>query len=120
MKKNILTISCFLFLFCTSCVQKTYTKTVVFLLNVSNINEIKTVGIRGNNKPLSWDYNFEMKAFNGDTLYKATVTFITGYKFAETKFVVNDVFELQEQSNRRINFSDKDTTVYMARFNVVD
>lgn len=101
----------------TSCVQKTYKKTVVFTLDVSEIKNIKKVGIRGNDKPLSWDYDTEMKEIKKDILYQITITGETGYKFTEVKFVVNDTFELQNEDNRRINFSEKDTTFYKAKFN---
>jgi len=43
-----------------SCVQKSYKRTVVFTLNVSGIKDIQKVGIRGNDKPLSWDNDMEM------------------------------------------------------------
>jgi len=44
----------------TSCVQKSYKRTVVFTLDVSKMKDIKKVGIRGNDKPLNWDTDFEM------------------------------------------------------------
>ncbi len=99
------------------CVQKAYTKTAVVTLTVANIKDIKSVGIRGNGKPLSWDYDVEMKPIVKDSLYTATITTVTGYKFAEIKFTVNGEFELKEQPNRRVVFSDKDTTYYNAVFN---
>ncbi|MFM2362392.1 MAG: hypothetical protein RLZZ316_1294, partial [Bacteroidota bacterium] len=36
------------------CVQKAYKKTVVFKLNTANQKNIQSVGVRGNEKPLSW------------------------------------------------------------------
>ncbi len=100
----------------TSCVQKSYTKTVVVSLKVSNIKDIKNAGIRGQGKPLSWNKDFEMKPVVKDSLYTATITAVTGYKFVEIKFTVNGDFELKEQPNRRVVFSDKDTTFYNAVF----
>jgi hypothetical protein len=105
-----------IFYLLNGCVQKTYRKTVVFTLTVQNIKNIKTVGIRGNGKPLSWDKDFEMKPLINDSVYSATATTITGYKFAEIKFTVNGGYELKEKPNRRLNFSDKDTTYYNAVF----
>ena len=116
--KNIVTIIAIAFsLLVTSCVQKTYKKTVVFTLDVSKIKNIKKVGIRGNDKPLSWDYDTEMKFSPKENLYKVTTTFETGYKFTEVKFVVNDTFEFQNEDNRRVDFSEKDTTFFKAKFN---
>ena len=101
----------------TSCVQKTYKKTVVLKLNTAGIADIKTVGVRGSNKPLSWKKDVEMTAVKKDSLYTATFTGVTGYKFTEVKFVINGEFELKEEDNRRIVFADGDTTFYKATFN---
>ena len=116
--KNIVTIIAIAFsLLVTSCVQKTYKKTVVFTLDVSEIKNVKKVGIRGNDKPLSWDYDTEMKEIKKDSLYQIIITGETGYKFTEVKFVVNDTFEFQNEDNRRVDFSEKDTTFYNTKFN---
>jgi uncharacterized heparinase superfamily protein len=97
-------------------VQKSYERIVVFTINVSQIKNIKKVGIRGE-KPLSWDSDLEIIK-GKDSLYKAIVSFETGYKFAQYKFTVNDQFELQNQDNRRVIFDEKkDTTFYKATFN---
>ncbi len=115
--KNIIYVLWSMFILsATSCVQKTYKKTVVVMLTVPNKTGIQTVGIRGNGKPLSWDDDLKMKAVVKDSLYTATVTAVTGYKFVEIKFTVNGNFELKDQPNRRIVFSDKDTTYYNAQF----
>lgn len=110
-----LSIVFILFLF-SSCVQKSYKRIVVFTLDVSNVKNVKKVGIRGE-KPLSWDYDLSLKKGN-DSLYKTIVTFETGYKFAKCKFTANDEFELQNQDNRRVVFDEKnDTTFYKTTFN---
>jgi hypothetical protein len=115
--KTKLAISLSILVLLSSCVQKTYKKTVVFRLDTSEIKEVKKVGIRGNDKPLTWDYDTEMKAIKKDSLYEITVTFETGYKFTEAKFVVNDAFEFQNEDNRKVVFSEKDTCTYNATFN---
>ena len=114
-KYSIILVSLLLFSL-AGCVQKSYTKTVTVKLKVSNIKDIKTVGIRGQGKPLRWENDFELKSVEKDSLYTATITAVTGYKFAEIKFTVNGDFELKEQPNRRVVFSDKDTTYYNAIF----
>lgn len=116
MKKHLILSISLLLLTLAGCVQKSYTKTVVVTLKVSGIKDIKTVGIRGEGKPLSWDSDVEMKALVKDSLYTASITAVTGYKFAEIKFTVNGDVELKEQPNRRVVFSDKDTTYYNAIF----
>jgi len=116
MKKYSIILVSLLLLSLVGCVQKSYKKTVVVTLSVPNRKDINSVGIRGQGKPLSWGNDFEMKSVEKDSLYTATITAVTGYKFAEIKFTVNGEFELKEQHNRRVVFSDKDTTYYNAIF----
>ena len=113
---NALIIS-LLVLFGTSCVQKSYERKVTFLLHTEQLKNIEKVGLRGKEKPLSWRQDLEMKAIKQDSLYSVTVTFLTGYKFTEVKFVVNDEFELQEKGNRRVVFNENGETIYEAIFN---
>lgn len=101
----------------TSCVQKTYKKTIVFTLNTNGFENIEKVGIRGNDAPLSWDSDYEMQPIK-DSLYQAAVTIETGYKVAKVKFAINDTFELENENNREITLSEKDTIFYEATFNV--
>lgn len=117
MKTKLAIIALLLSLILTSCVQKTYHKIVVFTLDASEIKNIKNVGIKGNNKPLSWSKSSEMRAIKKDSLYQLTITFETGYTFTEIKFMVNDSLEFENQDNRRVNFSTTDTTFYKAKFN---
>ena len=82
------------------------------------MKNIKSVGIRGE-KPLDWNYDTEMTVIKKDSLYKATVTFETGYKFVEMKFTVNGDYELKDQPNRKIVFAVDGETNYNAAFDVV-
>ena len=119
--KNIIIVlfACFA-LFLSSCVQKSYDRHVKFLLDVSHVEDVKTVGIRGSNSPLSWNKNTDMTPIVKDSLYTVLTTFNTGYLGAEVKFVVNDQFELQGQENRRFPFDEKnDTTIYQAKFDTI-
>lgn len=102
----------------TSCVQKSYERTVVFTLDVSNVKNIKTVGLRGEGKPLSWANDLGMKLIKNDSLYTISVTAVTGYKFVDVKFVVNGEFELQNKPNRRVFFNENGITNYDAIFNI--
>lgn len=116
--KNKLLVAAILFvLSLTACVQKTFKRIVVVKLAIENKTDIKTVGIRGNDKPLNWDTDYLMQELIKDSLYTANVTVETGYKFTELKFTVNGALELNDQPNRRINFSDGDTTYFTATFN---
>jgi hypothetical protein len=103
----------------TGCVQKAYERTVVYELDVSALDSVKTVGLRGDNLPLSWQQDQAMTAVVADSLYRTTVTYRTGYRATEVKFTVNGTFEFDNGDNRRVPFEmNGDTTIYRARFNV--
>ncbi len=118
MRKLILIFVGLISVVTTSCVQKSYKRTVNFTVNVSKVNNIKSVGIRGE-KPLNWNYDTEMTVVKKDSLYKATVTFETGYKFVEMKFTVNGNYELKDKPNRKVVFSTDGETNFNAVFDVV-
>ena len=99
-----------------SCVQKASDKTVVYLLDVSGHPNVQQAGLRGRDKPLSWDYDLPLTLVKKDSLYRAVVTTHTGYKATEVKFTLNGEFELKEKDNRRVTFGPGDTTVYRVKF----
>jgi hypothetical protein len=116
--KTIVAIIAIVFsLLVSSCVQKSYTRKVTLLLDVSGNKDIKTVGIRGNDKPFSWDYDTEMEVVKKDSLYKKTFEINTGRLCTELKFTINGNFELQDKENRKIYFDKKGETIYEAEFN---
>lgn len=118
MNNNKLLVGALAIFLLTSCVQPSSQKTIIVKLNVGGIKNIQTVGIRGDEQPLSWEYDLELKPIIQDTLYTATLSLVTGYKFTEAKFTVNEQFELNEKENRKIVFGDKDTVIYEAKFDV--
>jgi PBP1b-binding outer membrane lipoprotein LpoB len=103
----------------TSCVQKTKKHSVTLLLDVSAMKDIKSVGVRGNDKPFSWDNDVEMEVVKKDSLYKTTFTIETGRICTEIKFTVNGNFELQDKNNRKIYFNQNGETVYKAKFDLM-
>lgn len=105
--------------FAASCVQKSSKKTVVVRLNTSAVENIESVGLRGEGRPLSWNSDLELQPLVKDSLYSATFSLVTGYKFLEAKFTINGKFELEDLPNRKINFSNGDTTYYNAIFNQI-
>lgn len=120
MKSINLLITVGLGLLMTSCVQKTIPQKVVYLLDVSGVKNIETVGVRGADSPLSWETDLPMTAVVKDSLYRAEVTYITGYKITEVKFTINGIFELQNQENRKIRFDEKQAmTEVKAVFNQI-
>jgi putative oxidoreductase len=120
MKNTILISSLILAFLASSCVQKSYEQEVTLLLDVSGIPNVKTVGVRGEDKPLNWDADLAMKPIVKDSLYSVTISGKTGYLFTEIKFTINNDFELKEKPNRRVVFDASRKTVYKAKFNVMN
>lgn len=97
-------------------VQPTTRQKVTYLLDVSGMKGVQAVGIRGSDKPLNWDQDLELQPIVKDSLYRATVTYQTGYRFTQVKFLVNDQMELNGQDNRQVFFADGGNTVIRARY----
>jgi hypothetical protein len=102
----------------TSCVQKTKKHSVNLLLDVSAMKDIQNVGVRGNDKPFSWNEDVIMEVVKKDSLYKTTFTIETGRICTELKFTVNGNFELQDKENRKVYFDESGKTIYKAKFDV--
>lgn len=77
---------------------------------------IQSVGISGNEQVLSRDYEMHLTPLAKDSIYNATFSILTGYKFTEAKFTVNGQFELKESADHKIIFSENDTTMYNTVF----
>ncbi len=114
-----------LVLFCvtlTGCVQRAYDRTIVYELDASGIPNVQSVGVRGRDKPLSWNTDVAMTQRAAGGPYTVAVTYHTGYLVTEVKFTVNGEFELANQDNRTVRVerttTGGDTTVYRATFNV--
>lgn len=106
----------------TGCVQPAYDRTVVYELDVSHVPGLQHVGVRGGDRPLSWEQDTPLTAVVRDSLYRATVTYHTGYLATEVKFTVNGTFELADGANRTVRLARTtvggDTTIYRAVFDV--
>ena len=100
-----------------ACVQKAYDRVVVYEADVSGLKDIRVVGVRGNDKPLSWEQDRALTMVVKDSLYRVTVRYHTGNLVTKAKFTVNGEFELRDKPNRRVVFAAGDTTFYKARFN---
>lgn len=104
----------------SACVQKTTEQTLTFQLNVSEIPNIKTVGIELENEAIEWEKYYEMKPLVKDSLYELKITGHTGYLFTEVKFKINDETELKDQPNRKVIFDKSGNTIYKATFNKIN
>ena len=118
MKKINVTIIClFMFIFFNSCVQKTKNQIVKFYVDTNGIENINSVGVRGQIYPLNWNKNFELNDKNSDKIYEGEITFDIPFDFVELKFVKNqNQFELLDQPNRRVYFDASGNTEFSVRF----
>ncbi|RZN78352.1 MULTISPECIES: hypothetical protein [unclassified Winogradskyella] len=86
---------------------------------MSTIKNVKTVGVRGSNLPLSWKETLFLDDKNNDGTYKTTLNLNTANYDIEFKFIKNDsIFELEKQNNRNIVFEYKpESIIYKTSFN---
>lgn len=118
MKITIYILATLLLFLTISCVQKAKKRVVIYTVDVSKVDGIKKVGIRGWDNPLSWERDYLMKEIAKDSLYQVTITSETGRICNEFKFSVNENQELEGKENRKIYFSTKsDTTKATFVFN---
>lgn len=118
MKITLYILATLLLFLTISCVQKAKKRVVIYIVDVSKVNSITKVGIRGWDSPLSWERDYLMKEIAKDSLYQVTITSETGRICNEFKFSVNENQELVGKGNRKIYFSTKsDTTKATFVFN---
>jgi hypothetical protein len=107
----------------TGCVQKAYDRVVIFRVDVSEVPDVKSVGLRGTGDPLSWQRELPMRLVPDSAgLYEVVVTRRTGSLSIDVKFTVNGEFEFQDAENRTVRLAPttvgNDTTWYRGVFNV--
>ena len=101
-------IYCGLLLFCFSCVQPTTPHAIEVELDMRKVENIQSVGIRGEYPPLSWNEDFALTDPDGDSIYTGSFIMDIPYDDFRYKFVLNgSEFELQGQDNRILNFEGK-------------
>lgn len=101
-----------------SCVQETHLKTVHFKLDMSELSNVSSVGIRGAFTENPWNETILFTDLNNDGIYEGTIKKKTAQNEVEFKFVKNEKFELENQNNRTIKFEYKpETIIYEAVFN---
>lgn len=93
------------------CVQPTVEKTVLVQLVVRGKVGIKTVGIRGDGNPLSWDEDHFLEPVVVDSLYETSFKSRTGFLYTEYKFTVDGVYEWKGDPARRIYYKQAGDTI---------
>ena len=86
-------------------------------MDVSGIQDIQAIGVRGALPPLNWNQDFNLTDEDQDMIYTSQIVIDNPYKFVELKFVKNGgEYELDGQPNRRVYFDESKTTEYRATF----
>lgn len=102
-----------------SCVQETYIKKVTFFVDTNGIENVQSMGIRGNFLPNQWRKTVLMTDEDKDGIYQISFAEKTAAYGVEFKFVKNgNQFELPDQGNREIVFEYRPETIeYRTTFN---
>ena len=119
MKKYIKILAILCSITITSCVQEEHDKTITFYLDMNGIENVQSVGIRGNFLPNKWKKTVMMTDEDKDGIYEFSVSRKTASNGIEFKFVKNDTeFELEGKENRELVFEYKPEIIeYRTKFN---
>ncbi len=79
---------------------------------LADVEDKKSIGIRGNIAPLSWEKTYFLKDDDKDGIYEGSINFAAAAKPLEFKFVYdNVVWELATETNRVIDLSQKELSL---------
>ncbi len=103
----------------TSCVQKQYLKSVLVKVDARGVENVKSIGIKGDFTNPRWKTEIPMTDDDNDGIFEATLSQETAVYNVEFKFVKNgEIYELIGKPNRVLQFEYKpETIVYSAKFN---
>lgn len=118
MKKAITYLS-LSFIFLIGCVQKEHDKKVTFVVDTKGLENIKTIGIRGDFLPNQWNETVFLKDDNNDGIFQLTFKEKTAVNAINFKFVKNtNDFELKGLENRKLELNYKSEKItYKTTFN---
>ena len=102
-----------------SCVQEEHQKEITLMVDTNGIENIYSIGIRGDFLPNKWEETVDLTDENNDGIFEITFTEKTAVNNINFKFVKNDSqFELEGKENRKITFNFKpETIIYKSKFN---
>lgn len=117
--KKIITILVLSIVFFSSCVQEEYNKQVTFKVDTNGLENIESIGIRGNFLPNQWRESIALSDENNDGVYEITFNEKTAVYGISFKFTKNgNDYELKGKENREIVFEYKpETIIYKTKFN---
>ena len=114
MKKILIIIS---IAFLMSCVQPMRDITINFTVDMNSIDSINSVGVIGENQPLSWEKPRPLTDIEIDGIFEAVIRIQAAYNFAPFKFMYNEkIIELEGKRNRIVDFTNQKEAYYFAKF----
>lgn len=96
-----------LIIFSISCNTHSQTHRVTFKVDMTMVDNIKNVSVRGSESPLSWNKSIMLSDPENDGIYEITIDFKTGKKNTKFKFLNDGNEELHGSDNRIIWFRDE-------------
>ncbi|SNR17413.1 hypothetical protein [Tenacibaculum jejuense] len=103
----------------TSCVQKQHIKEVTIKVDTKGIQDVKTIGVKGNFTSPRWKVEIPLTDDDNDGVFEAKLTQETAVSSIEFKLVKNNsIYELKGKPNRVLKFEYKpETIVYKVKYN---
>jgi len=119
MKNYIKIASVLLIMTFSNCVQEEHEKKVTIQVDMNGVDNLESVGIRGDFLPNQWRETVPMTDHNNDGIYEISFSEKTAVYAIEFKFVKNNKeYELEGKDNRQLVFEYKpETIVYKAKYN---
>lgn len=117
--KKMITLAVVTLLIFTNCVQQEFEKTITFKVDTNGIEDLESLGIRGDFLPNQWRESVPLTDDDNDGIYEITFTEKTAYYGISFKFVKNGFdYELKEKDNRELVFEYKPENItYITKFN---
>lgn len=103
----------------SNCVQKEHLKTVTFFVDTNSMENIESIGIRGDFLPNKWKETVPLTDENNDGIYEISFKEKTAVYGISFKFIKNGKeYELKDEKNRQLVFEYKpETIIYKTKFN---
>ena len=117
--KKLIVLAVIVMVTFANCVQEEYEKTITFKVDTNGIEDIESLGIRGDFLPNQWRESVPLTDDDNDGIYEISFSEKTASYGINFKFVKNGFdYELKEQDNREIVFEYKPENItYITTFN---
>ncbi|WP_299677203.1 hypothetical protein [uncultured Tenacibaculum sp.] len=101
------------------CVQKQHIKTVTLKVDVRDIADVKTIGVKGDFTDPRWKVEVPLTDEDKDGVFETTLTQKTAVYAIQFKVIKNgSIYELKGKPNRVLQFEYKpETIIYEVKYN---